>query len=297
MTRKMGALFFMLGAACAPDFRDEPYLVAPAQLLAVLAEPAEVRPGAEVVLTPVVARRSVTAGKLAYHFCTRTPEAADPRPISDACLDEVGVPLETDGEVARGSVPPDACARFGPDPIGSAFRPHDADGTGGFYQPIVVTGFGQASVTLLRITCPLPDAPLELARQLQTSYLPNQNPRGLRLEAETSNGWEALSSAVVGEPIHLRLSWNSTAREDYVWLPPDAAQLESRKEGLRIAWFVTAGSVSSASTARDERDPVDASVNTFNPPADRGTEEVWAVVHDARGGTAVVHRTIEVRER
>lgn len=84
--------------------------------------------------------------------------------------------------------------------------------------------------------------------------------------------------------------------ENYVWLPPDATQLESRREGLRISWFVSAGSVATATSARGEHEPDDDSGNTFNAPADTGSHEVWAIVHDDRGGTAVVHQSIDVRE-
>jgi hypothetical protein len=287
----------LLCAACAPDFEDQPYLVEHAELLAVVAEPAEVRPGAEVVLTPVVAGRRLVAGDLAYHFCTRAPDPADPRPVSEACLDEEGAPLKAGSQVARGNVPVEACARFGPDPIGSAFRPQDADSTGGFYQPIVVTGLGQTSVALLRITCPLPDAPIDLARQLQTSYVANQNPAGLRLEAAMGDGWGPFTSAVASAPIDIRVSWHAAARETYVWLPPDGTELENRKEGLRISWFMTSGSVAAATTAQSERDPLDESGNTFNAPTHVGSQELWAVVHDDRGGTAIVHQTIDVRER
>lgn len=285
-----------LVTACAPELDDRPYLIERERLLAVIAEPPELRQRAEVRLTPVVAARRRNARAPAYHFCAAPPPPADPRAISSACLEDASLPLGNDGESAQGMLPADACAHFGPDPVGSDFRPRDADATGGFYQPLVIDGFGERAVAQLRILCPLPDVPVELSRAYSEGYQANNNPHGLELERELDGRWQALGALTAGERVSLRVSWEPAARERYVSLAPDAGSLVERLEALRINWFATGGALAEAVTSVDEAEPLAASPNIFVAPERPGSVELWAVVHDSRGGTAVTRRALTITQ-
>lgn len=295
MRRSLRLLTLSL-AGCAPELEDRPYLLGREQLIAAVAEPPEVRPGAEIRVTPIGAPREVRAGAGHYGFCAQAPPPADPRTVAEACFREDGRALSADDDGARGNVPADACARFGPDPVGSGFRPRDADATGGFYQPLVIEGFGPPSVAQVRVLCPLPDVPVDLARAYVETYTPNRNPTGLKLERETSDGWRPLERVGGGEQVKLRVTWDPAARERYVWVAPDASELEPRVESMSVAWFTTGGTLAEARTGRAEDDPSSDSENGFEAPAEAGTVRIWAVVHDSRGGSAVVSERVQIAE-
>jgi hypothetical protein len=281
-------------AACTPELDDRPFSIERERLIAVLLEPPELRPGAELRVTPVLAGRQRGSTTPSYHFCAAPPPPADPRSIAEACLTDTRLSLSLEGESARGDVPPEACARFGPDPTGSDFRPRDPDETGGFYQPLVSLGFGEPSVAELRLLCPLPDVPIDLSRAYSERYQPNHNPEGLRLEQAQGEEWHPLSSARGGERLRIRVAWSESARERFVWLSADGAALVDRIEAFRVAWFVTDGNVDQAGTAVSESEPDNQSENTFEAPEQAGTVQLWAVVHDSRGGTAAVSGVLDV---
>lgn len=281
-------------AACAPTFEDQPYLVERPRVLAVVVEPPEARPRAELSLTPTIAGRGA-ASSLSFRFCTSPPSPGDPRAVSPRCLEQAGVPLESGGGRAVGTLPADACSRFGPNPVGGQ-QPRDADATGGFYQPIVVDGVGPTAVAFVRVLCPLSDTPVALARELQTTYTPNENPHGFRLEQERGGAWQALGALRAGEPAALRVVWDEDAREPYVWLPPDGRRLEPRREALRLSWFVSAGALREATTGRAEADDAFESPNLFTPPPGASSVELWVIVRDDRGGSAVLHESLAIGE-
>ena len=271
---------------CAPSFDEHPYQIADARLIAVIAEPAEVRPGDTVTLSPVVAGRGT--GELSFRFCTAQLPLTDPRPASERCFDDPGIALTPHGNAARGSVPTDACARFGPDPAGAKLRPSDADATGGFYQPVVVEGLGTVSLALLRIHCPLPDAPADLSNELARRYELNQNPEFGALQQMLSCS-PADVALHAGAPNELIINWSEASRESYVWLAPGAGALETRHEQLRVSWFVSNGSLASSATGGSETDRATFSSNTFAPDPGVDSAELWLVLQDSRGGNAAKH--------
>jgi hypothetical protein len=284
-----------LAAACAPTLTDDTTLVGAPRVLAALTEPPEAHPREAIqvsVLVAPVARRSA----LELAFCTTPPAVGDPRPVSDACLTEKGIPLSVDGSTATGLVPADACARFGPDPVASDARPRDPDDTGGFYQPLRITLLDAISVESLRIQCALPDAPADLARQLADRYLPNHNPHQPALERRTSDGWRSFDTVTAGESVSLRVRWDAASREKYVHLRPDGAALEDRVEAMSVSWFSDGGSFAEAVTGLAEEEPGNDTINSFAAPGS-GPLTVWIVLRDSRGGSAFLTRSVHVQGR
>lgn len=273
----------MLAMGCMPELDDHPYLVDSPRLIAVIAEPPEVRPRDAVTLRPVLA--GGRAGALSFRFCSIARSPADPRPIAERCFSDPGAPLAAIDGGARGMVPADACARFGPDPSGHA-RPADPDGTGGFYVPIVIDGLAEPSAIQLRIHCTLPDAPADVARELERRYALNQNPPldSLKLGDASSGGQPRLAR---GQTTTLRASWLASAREAYVWLPLDATELEERREAVSLNWFMDAGALATFATGRAEDDGADFNTNELTPAADADSVHLWLALRDSRGGSLV----------
>jgi hypothetical protein len=291
----VSAVFALLAAACAPTLADDTTLVTTPRVLAAVAEPPEVHAG-EAVQLSILAAPAARGNVPQLAFCTTPPTVGDPRPVSDACLTEKGIALSVDGLTAKGLVPADACARFGPDPVTSEDRPRDPDGTGGFYQPVRISLSGAISIESLRIQCALPDAPADLARQLADLYVPNQNPHEPILERMTSGGWQSLDAATAGESVLLRVRWDAESREKYVYLPPDGTALEDRVEAMSVSWFSSGGSFAEAVTGRTEQDPRNDTTNSFVAPG-AGPLTIWIVLRDSRGGSAFLTQSVQVERR
>jgi hypothetical protein len=277
-----------LALGCAPDFDDRSYLVEQSRLIAVMVEPPEARPGERINVFPVVAGGK-TRG-LSFRFCTQPRPPAEPRPIAVPCLDDAGIVLEANGPGAEGTIPADACARFGPDPVGGDLRPVDADASGGFYQPLIVSGFEEASVAFVRVHCPLPDAPVDLSRALEERYRLNQNPALSELTTTLAGTPPPELSLPSGKSSQVLLTFPETAQESYVWLLPNGDALEARTEDLRVGWFVSSGKLASSTTGA----VAGFFANTFTPDGGAEQVELWAVLQDSRGGSAAKHWRLRV---
>ncbi|HVW26333.1 MAG TPA: hypothetical protein VHC69_13280 [Polyangiaceae bacterium] len=282
----------LLAAACAPELADDTTLVTAPRVIAAVADPPELHPRAMVQIHVVPAPDAAGATP-ELTFCTTPATIGDPRPVSEACLAEKGIPLSVDGLVATGAIPADTCSRFGPDPISSSDRPRDPDATGGFYQPVRISFLGAISFEQVRIQCALPDAPADLARQLADRYRPNQNPHEPSLELQTPGGFQDLAAVKAGESVQLRVRWDRESRETYVSLPPDGTALENRVEAMSVSWFSNRGSFAASVTGRAEKDPGNDTTNSFVAP-DSGPLTLWVVLRDSRGGSAFLTRSVHV---
>lgn len=286
-------------AACRPAFDERPGLVEGPRLLAVVAEPAELRPGQALTLRPVVASPGgqPEATDFTWSFCQSPKPPAEDNAVGAPCLLKPGSPLAWDGELARGNLPLDACARFGPDaPPEGDVRPRDADETGGFFQPVVVRAFGEVWVHPQRVSCGLPQAPADRAREFAASYRPNRNPAPPTLTAELDGrplSFEAVPRGA-GRVI-LRARWSSDDAEAYLAWSAEGRDLRERRESMRVSWYASAGRLDTAATGRDENDGATESANAWQPPEAPGPQTLWVVLKDARGGAGVtrVHMIVE----
>jgi hypothetical protein len=198
-------------------------------------------------------------------------------------------------ELARGPLPTDACARFGPDPPPGDVRPRDPDPTGGFFQPVLVRAFDEIWAHPQRVACGLPWAPADVARAFAERYRPNRNPAPPTLEAEAGGSMFPLDALPrQAGRITLRARWSSEDAETYLWWDPSLRGLREHRESIRLSWYVSAGRLDAVVTSREEGDLAAESVNAWPPPKGPGPQTIWLVLSDARGGAGVAEVRIRV---
>ncbi|MGC4094537.1 MAG: hypothetical protein QM756_42805 [Polyangiaceae bacterium] len=286
MRRSYSPLLGLALTTCAPSFDDRGSRISEPRVLAVVAEPAEARPSAQVRFTAKLALPIDALPTTAeWAFCEERPAVGDPRSIAESCLDESGIPIRGTGFDVSARIPSNACATFGPEPPPGALRPADPDATGGFYQPVRIRAWGRSWVHLFRIRCELPNAPSDAARALAEAYEPNLAPQ---LDALS------LSAVRAGETLTLRASWASESAESFVWLPPGGSSVQAQREWLRVRWYSSDGQFGSDVTGRDANDAATNSDNTWRAPATNGPVTLWLVLSDARGASDVIEANVVV---
>lgn len=286
-------------AACQAPFERRPSQLDGPRFLAVKSEPAEATPGTRVSLAALMVDPAgpVTAVAPAWAFCLVDRPAADDNTVSSRCAsadapDLRPFPGGADPLTAAAELPAQGCQVFGPEPPPPPpgeppLRPADPDSTGGYYQPVRLgwpedgpVAFGQ-----VRLSCALPSAPLEVAREFRARYRANQNPRldGL-----------SVGAAVVapGERVALTAQWSAQSAEPYVLYDLRSASLVERAESLSLSWFSTGGALESDGARALEGSA--AEVGWVAPEAP-GMVHLWAVLRDDRGGVDWRYLAVEVR--
>ena len=257
------------------------------RVLAIVSEPAEVKPGAQVSYRAVVGS---PAGPLAvdpaWALCTAPKPPTEDNAVSTACLTE-GLALGSAPTVGA-TVPTDACQTFGPDVPGMGFRPRDPDPTGGYYQPVRADAQGaDLAFGFTRITCNLAGAPAEVQHAYQTMYVANTNPTLAPTELVPSD-------ITAGADIALTISWPAEAVESYLYYDPQSQTLVDRREAMHVAWFATAGAFPVDAAAVQETDDATSVTTHWKAPAVAGPAWLWVVLRDSRGGFATQQIQVDV---
>ncbi len=217
-------------AACAALLDDNSALIVDERLLAVVARPAEVAPGATQTLTGLWAGPDglLPEAALGWGVCRRPKPLAELGPAAPACLEAESSALETlsPGPTASLTVPDDACSLFGPNPPppveGEApGRPADPDVTGGFYQPVAVfgpeaaEGETAAGIASLRLRCGLANVSQETYIAWNEGYHDNVAPEIESLDLTVDGapvevvraGAQATARVPAGVAVVLSLAW------------------------------------------------------------------------------------------
>lgn len=291
--------------ACKPDIGKPPSLIEGPRLLAVRQTPPEVTPGGTASFDALVVDGAGTAAApaVAWTLCLTPRPPTESNSVSQACVIQPDTDVATAGAVAL-AMPPDACSLFGPDPppVTPPIRPRDPDATGGFYVPVRAStqasdGTNQIAFAFERIRCNLANAPGDVARAYNTTYLPNRapavadvvmDPGGATSVSLVANAMATPAAAVApGAPVTLRVSWAPESAETYVLYDPARRTLVSPREGLRVSWFATDGRFEHDRTGRSG-DEVDAFTDdVWTAPLDVAPGTVvhlWVVLRDDRGG-------------
>jgi hypothetical protein len=272
-------------AACDEPLDQRLAIIDQPRVLAVIAEPAEAKPGAMVTYAAVIASPDgPVADPPSWAFCTAPKPPTEDNAVSTGCLDDGALVVLGSAATVTGTLPADGCIRFGPDVPPGGFRPRDADASGGYYQPVRVVADELLAFGLSRITCKLPTAPGEVAHAYDLGYVANANPM---LEPIVLDRVPAESD------VTLDAAWPPTAAETYLYYDPRSQTLIERREAMRVSWFTTGGTITvDASAVGDDDDATSVSTTWHTPAA--GTAWIWFVLRDSRGGIAVQVRQITV---
>lgn len=285
----------MLG--CQPELGDPVSLVTGSRVLAIVAEPAEVKPGEVVHWRALAAsgRGTIEDPEILWSFCASPKPLTENDAVSTACLGDGVRPISGPAGAIEASMPLDACALFGPDAPPGGFRPRDPDATGGFYQPVRARLGGLTAFALTRVTCNLPNAPIDVAIELEKRHSPNRNPTLAPLSASIDGAPVGLADVPAGARVRLETGWSEGDAETYAMFDPGSATIVERREALRVSWFVTAGELDDEVTGRGADDPALTTATTWRAPATRGAVHLWLVLRDGRGGVDFASYDIEVR--
>jgi hypothetical protein len=276
--RLVGVVFAAAaGVACDSRLDQRLAIIDQPRVLAVVADPAEARPGALVRYTAVIASPDgPVAAAPRWAFCVAPKPPTEDNAVSDRCLDDASVISLGTQPAVTAALPSDGCLNFGPETPPGNFRPRDADATGGYYQPIRIDLDDLRAFGLSRITCKLATAPSAVAHAYDLSYVANQSPTLDPL---------AVPSVAAGTDVMLTASWPAEAAETYLSYEPLSQTLVTRREAMRLSWFATGGTLAADASAVAEADPATTVSTIWHTPA-AGTAYVWLVLRDSRGGIA-----------
>jgi hypothetical protein len=285
IARARSIAFALALVACKPDLGPPDSHIGATRVLAVKAEPPEVKPGGTVIFRALVASPGGTIAEapLVWSFCRAPKPITENNIVSAACLGWLD-PFYGPSPAAAGVTPSDACALFGPDAPPGGFRPRDPDVTGGYFQPVRVNLDRAESFALERVTCNLANTSADNARDFGQRYKANQNPTLAAVTASNDGAPIALDAIPAGSTVTLRAAWGAGDAESYVRLDPSTQRIEEHREWLRVSWFASDGAFADDRTGRAE-DEVDAwSENRWTAPVVAGAVPMWVVLRDSRGG-------------
>ncbi|MBS2013954.1 MAG: hypothetical protein JST00_13780 [Deltaproteobacteria bacterium] len=286
------------GAACRPDFDERESFVDRTMVIGVRIEPAEAKPGEAITASLLVASPEgvVASPATRFGFCTTPKLLTENGSVSAACqrgdVAPIGDALGTIGSV----MPAEACFVFGPEVKAAELRPRDPDSTGGFFQPIraEISG-GVVAFGFARVKCNLANVSADAATAFSAQYRLNVNPTLLPLEARVNGALVALDAIPRGAEVAVRAAWRPEDAEAYVALDPSTQLVVARRETMRVSWYATAGSFTSDRTGRGEAEPETFTDNTWTAPSEPRRAHLFAVLRDARGGTAFATISVDVR--
>ncbi len=287
----------LLASGCLPEFDVRNSEIERERVLAVVAEPAEARPGALVRYEALVVSPEgrVRTPELGWTHCVTPKPLVGNNSSSPECAYELGLPLLDASEgLAEGRLPLDACARFGPDPPPGDARPRDPDLTGGFFQPVRLDTWGGAWIHFQRTTCNPRNAPADIARAFSRDYVSNRNPHITAVTVSPPSG-DSTDGVDASSVLDVSIEWPPEDAEVYSWIDPRDSSLIERREGMLASWFATAGGFASDRTPVDEEAKATTTSNRWSAPAEPQTVILWIVLRDSRGGSAFVERTLRVR--
>ncbi|HEY1558279.1 MAG TPA: hypothetical protein VGF94_25810 [Kofleriaceae bacterium] len=279
-------LVLLAVAACQNALDQRLAIVDDTRVLAIASQPAEVKPGAQVAYSVLVASPAGPVAALpAWYLCTAPKPPTEADAVSTGCFDDASALVAIDPSSA--TVPADACMQFGPDVPPGGFRPRDPDPTGGYYQPVRADLAGAAlSFGFTRITCDLANAPVQVSEDYLNLYVANANPT---LAIATP------PTVAAGSAIALVASWQPADAETYLDYDPVSETLVTRREAMHVSWYATGGALPVDASEIDEDDLSTSVSTTWTAPASPGTVYLWFVLRDSRGGVATASATVAVQ--
>lgn len=213
-------IFAAAVSGCVPEFDDDTSRVTAARVLAIRADPAEVRDRVDktALVTALVAEpEGSETPDVFWSLCIDRKPLSELGPVSPRCIEspepgpEIAEPLGT-GLSVEATLPETACQLFGPQrpdpkPGEPSGRPVDPDPTGGYYQPVTAWLGSTAVLGAVRLGCTLRDV------EFNRRYRPNENPALAAFDAVRADGsvvtfdGETPVTLAPSERVKLRASW------------------------------------------------------------------------------------------
>jgi len=291
----------LLLAACKPSVGQPPYLVTDDTLLAVLGDPAEAKPGANVSYSFLLASPggTVSDANAAWDVCTTPKPPSVSNAVSSACTETPDPASTTPGQAFAAAIPSKACSLFGPiapqaEAGKPAVRPRDPDSTGGYYVPVRVslnasTGELLSGFAFERIQCNLASAPALVIQQYNNEYLPNGAPRIAHADLVDADGTRLSldagpPSVAAGSVQSIEATFADGSAETFPVYDPSSESLVTQQESLHMSWFITDGTFEHDRTGVAASDIAASTSNRWTAPAKAGTVFLWLVLRDSRGG-------------
>jgi hypothetical protein len=287
MRRRALLLGAIVLVGCEPDLTVDDWLVTSSRVLAVKSEPAEAKPGTPLTYTAFLASADGASdgSAILWRFCTAPKPPTENNVVSTACLETPSLVQAGSGLSVVAATPPNACALFGPDTPPGGFRPRDPDTTGGYYQPLRLDLPGAApTLHLERVLCDLGNAPFDIAEAFAQQYVPNANPHLAPLVANVGGQFASVGSIPRGARVDLQVSWSAADAETYAYFDAATQTIAAKRESMRVAWHVNAGTLDTESTGRAEDDLGLSTNNGWTAPGTPGPTRLWLVLRDSRGG-------------
>jgi hypothetical protein len=300
---KRAVILAALVSGCLPSFGEPASLVDGDRILAVRADPPEVRPGNAATFTALVVGTGGTQAMpdLSWALCTAPKPLDENNIVSGDCLGGGDSVMSVgDGPSVSALVPADARALFGPDPPPQVMgmpplRPRDPDVTGGYYQPLRLAEGTLTGFALERITCDLALAGADLAVQYGMTYKANQNPQLTPLSATVDGAAVALDMLPAGKSIDFHVGWPAASVESFPVYDLTAAALVTQRESMRVSWFATGGAFAHEVTGTTATDTATTTDDAWTAPATAGVVHLWVVLRDSRGGVDFAGYDLVVR--
>jgi hypothetical protein len=282
---RRAVMMLALVAGCDDSLDQRLAIVTEPHVLAVIAEPAEAKPGAmETYHALVAGPDGPIAATPRWDYCIASKAPTEDNAVSTDCIGTDHLSALGTTEMPTGTLPMDGCIRFGPDVPGAGFRPRAPDASGGYYQPVRVAVDDLLAFGLARITCKLPTAPGDVAFDYDHRYVANANPTFEPL---------VLDHVPADRDVEITARWPASAVETYLYYEPASQTLVERREAMRVSWFATGGTLPVDASAVGEVDDATEVSTTWHTPA-AGSAWFWIVLRDSRGGIATQTLAITV---
>jgi hypothetical protein len=289
-------------ATCKPDVGQPAYLVTDYALLAVRAEPAEVKPGATVTYSFLLASPNGTVQdtEAMWNVCLIPKPPSESNAVSSACSGFPDAGAVTVASTFTTPVPSKVCQLFGPiaPPVMAdkpPVRPRDPDSTGGYYLPVQVQVPGLATGMLSgfafeRIMCSLANAPSNVIAEYNKQYQANNDPVIDHADlVDASLGRLPLDfgplSVAAGSSFTIEAAFAADSAEIFPIFDRASESLVDQQESLSMSWFVTGGTLEHDRTGIAAGKVATTTSNLWKSPTQPGEVYLWLVLRDSRGGT------------
>jgi hypothetical protein len=270
MRRALAIGAVCLGAACTSHPDPPVSFVEGLRVLTVRAEPPEVPSGATSQVTILAVDTEGRAIDVAWSRCLVPPRSGEA--VNPACVETpTGTSLQPLGSGMTIAVQMPA---VNPGDLGQP------DATNGVYLPVV----GRASAGTDSVTA-------VYRLRLGGATPPNMNPAIASVDVVDASG--ATTPLDEATPLVVHAGDEVTLESTYT---PGSAEMYTAfggkvlTETLTTSWFCTAGDLSHERTSATQ--PQTVLRLTERLPAAGKTIDLWAVVHDERGGVGYTHRAL-----